>query len=454
MQIFRTSLLILFIVGYLVNFFLKVPFLPEIRAALALMFFCVSFWLLKPLNRKMCLALSALGAFLLLTHDSGLNIWTRAIVENSGLISLLLTVPLLGLILQYAPYEDAITAVAGRYIRSDFGYYAATLTIVNLLGTFLSMAAAPLCYHMTKNIAAKYDWHDAAKAMSRGFGANLLWSPNLIAVAIALQYINLSWYEVAPVGIALSAVVFFLTLGLAKVQMLHKARSASAGSEGEESAEPVPKGQRRLLGVLGLQIVLVLLAVVFLDYAIGKQVFVAVSMVSFFIPLLIAGFSGKIGAFRRGMKNYFRITLPAMANEFMLFTCVGFFGFALGTTDFGNTLMANLLGSFAHYPLMAPFLIIWTVGLLAMVGIHPIITISSLGICLANVKIGLSDSQIAISLMTGYLMYLLTSPFSSMSMIVSSLLGKSVFEVSVKLNLGYAVFISVTITVLLFLLGA
>ena len=116
--------------------------------------------------------------------------------------------------------------------------------------------------------------------------------------------------------------------------------------------------------------------------------------------------------------------------------------------------MANLLGSFAHYPLMAPFLIIWTVGLLAMVGIHPIITISSLGICLANVKIGLSDSQIAISLMTGYLMYLLTSPFSSMSMIVSSLLGKSVFEVSVKLNLGYAVFISVTITVLLFLLGA
>ena len=134
----------------------------------------------------------------------------------------------------------------------------------------------------------------------------------------------------APVGIALSAVVFFLTLGLAKVQMLHKARPASAGSEGEESAEPVPKDQRRLLGVLGLQIVLVLLAVVFLDYAIGKQVFVAVSMVSFFIPLLIAGFSGKIGAFRRGMENYFRITLPAMANEFMLFTCVGFFGFALG----------------------------------------------------------------------------------------------------------------------------
>ena len=445
MQIFRASLLVLFIAGYIVNFFVKTAFLPELRAALSLLFFCSSFWLLKPLNRKMCLLLSAIGAYLLFTHDAGLNAWVRAIIENSGLISLLLTVPLLGLILQYAPYEEAITALAGRYIRSGFGYYATVVTIVNILGTFLSMASVPLCYHMTKNIAANFKVSLTAKALSRGFCANLLWSPNLIAVAVSLQYINLSWYEVAPFGIAMSVVVYLLALGLGRMNM----PSAASFLPATHVENSFPADHRRILFQLGFQIVVVLAAVLFLDYAVGKNILVAVSLAAFFVPLLIAAATRNLHIFRRGMKNYFAFTLPAMANEFMLFTCVGFFGFALGATDFGKALLARLLDLFAPYPDIAPFLIIWTIGLLAMLGIHPIITISSLGICLGNINIGLSNVQVAISLMTGYIMYSLTSPFSSMTMLVSSLLGQNVFDVSVKINLGYALLVSVVITILL-----
>ena len=111
--------------------------------------------------------------------------------------------------------------------------------------------------------------------------------------------------------------------------------------------------------------------------------------------------------------------------------------------------MSKLLGLFAPYPDIAPFLIIWTIGLLAMIGVHPIITISSLGICLANVKIGLTELQVAMSLMAGYMMYLLTSPFSSMTMILSGILDKNVFDVSVRINLGYSLLISLTVTGLL-----
>ena len=84
----------------------------------------------------MCSILVSIGVVLLLSNDAGIQDWVRAIIENSGLISLLLTVPLLGMILSYASYEEAISAVAARYIRSEYGYYAAVVTIVNLLGTF------------------------------------------------------------------------------------------------------------------------------------------------------------------------------------------------------------------------------------------------------------------------------------------------------------------------------
>ena len=165
--------------------------------------------------------------------------------------------------------------------------------------------------------------------------------------------------------------------------------------------------------------------------------------------MLIALVSKKQALFNSGLKHYFITTLPSMANEFMLFGCVGFFGFSLGATDFGKALSAKILGFIAPFPDMAPFLISWTIGLLSMIGIHPIITISSLGVAMANANIGLTGFQTAISFMTGYIMYFLTSPFSSMTMISSSLLSKNVFDVSVRINLGYALLVSVMITFLL-----
>lgn len=448
MNTIRSWVLLLFIAGYLMNFFVKIPFLPEARAALAILFFSCSLFLLKPVNRWMCALLFSGGAGLLLTHEVAAGIWVRAMIENSGLISLLLTVPLLGLILRFGAYEAAITALASRYIRSEFGYYAAVVTIANLLGTFLSMAAVPLCYQMMKNIASNYDASLTAKALARGFCANLLWSPNLIAVAVALQYIRLPWYEVAPVGISLSAVVFLLTLVLERRSLTMSSRAGATGSPDIFSAE-----HRKLLALLGGQIVFVLVVVLALDYAIGKNVLAAVSLTAFCIPGLIAATTGKLDIFRNGVKNYFTCTLPAMANEFMLFSCVGFFGYSLGATDFGRDWLARLLGFIAPYPQIAPFLIIWTIGLLAIVGVHPIITISSLGVCLTKISIGLSDIQLAISLMMGYILYSLISPFSSMAMMLSGLLQKNVFEVSVRINLGYAFLISIVLTLLLHFVG-
>lgn len=448
MNTLRAVLLLLFILGYLVNFFVKIPWLPELRATLALGFFACSVWLIKPLNRLMCLALTLIGAVLLVSHEAAAAAWIRAVIENSGLISLLLTVPLFGLILQYSSYEDAIKALASRHINSSFGYYAAVVTIVNVLGTFLSMAAIPLCYQMIKSIAADYDDTLTARALARGFCANLLWSPNLIAVAVALQYIRLSWYEVAPVGIFLSAVVYLLALGLGRWGLPPVSRSRQFVTPTAFTPE-----HRRRLTLLGVQIVLVLGAVLILDYAIGKNVLVAVSLVAFTVPFLIAVCTGKLTVYRRGMQNYFRIMLPSMADMFMLFTCVGFFGFALGSTEFGRLLLSRLLALYAAFPAIAPFLIIWTIGILAVLGVHPIITISSLGICLSGVNIGLTDVQLAISLMMGYILYSLTSPFSSMTLLLSGLLGKNVFAVSIKINLGYALLISLVVTGLLQFVG-
>ena len=75
---------------------------------------------------------------------------------------------------------------------------------------------------------------------------------------------------------------------------------------------------------------------------------------------------------------------------------------------------------------------------LAIGGIHPIVSISSLAIALVNIDIGLSALQLAISFITGYIMYLTLSPFSSAVMVLAGISGQNVQDVGIKLNWRYA----------------
>jgi len=453
LHLIRIGLLAFYLLGFIVNSFVNIPFLLEIRAVAALIFFGCSFRLLKPLNAKICFSLLCIGLCLLTLRENGFGFWGRAVVENAGIISLILMVPLLGLILRYAPYEEVIGNIATRYIRSEFGYYTTILLVVNLFSTLMSMAAVPFCYQLIRANATKYSKTILAKALSRGFCANMLWCPNFITVAVVLQYLNLSWNELAPTGFFFSLVALALALVIEKFSLTRSDENEVRDAAPQPVETELSQGELKYLYWLGLQILLVLLLVSFLSYSLGKNVFVTVPLVSLLFPLILALLLRKLPMFWDGIEKYLTTTLPGMANEFMLFSAVGFFGFALAGTTLAKSAIDNLLVYFSAYQSIIPLLIIWTVAGLSMIGIHPIITIPSLAICLADTTLGMSNIQLAIPLMTGYIIYLILSPVSSMSMLIAGLLGRSVFDVSVRINLTYSVALSISTVLILKLLA-
>jgi hypothetical protein len=417
---------------------LHLAFLPTVMAVLAGLVFCLSVRELKPLNRNMIILL-LIGSGFFIWFGQGNFDWGHAVIENAGIVTLLLTAPMLGIILYYAPYDTVLLSFANRYIRTNYVFYLMTLCLVAFLCVLMNLATIPFTYQLLAPIAVKYPSVILQRALTRGFILNLFWAPNLICVAVVLKYVHISWQELAGVGLAFSVLAFIGACAVGKYDTPPDAPCRKGQSAAEQLQ--VLDGQsesRGYLFSLFVQVVLLLLSLVALIHYVGKSIYVILAILALGIPLLFAFALGKIDIYRQKLIHYFISTLPGMSNEFMLFISIGFFGYSLAQSPAIIFVQSQLAVLNNFSPSVLVVIIIATITGLSMAGIHPIITISSLAITLGKVDIGLSSVQLAISLLAGYIMYMLLSPFSSMVMILSGLFKQNVYEMGLRLNGRYA----------------
>ena len=442
----KAGIIVLFILSYLVKAFFPMEFFPYFMGILVVLFFCISFGDLKPLNRYLIVVLMICSGFFIWLGPDGFH-WSQAIIENAGFVTLVLTVPMLGTILYFAPYETVLLSFASRFIKTSFVYYVIVMGLVAFLCSLMSLAAVPFIYQLLKPIAGKYPEELLYKALTRGFVINLFWAPNLVSVAIVMQFVHVSWQNLAMVGVGFSVLVFAAACVLGKYEILHYEQSPVFIKNDEDTTDDVvtdPDGNRYMLLLL-VQVGLILTTVVGLTHFAHTSNFVTVGIIALILPLVIAAPLGKTEIYRQRLDYYLFNILPGMGNEFMLFLTIGFFGYALGKLP-AIALLQTQMGIFVQYgaDLLALSIII-VIGAAAMIGVHPIITISLIAIALGKINTGLSDMQLAIALITGYIIYLLLSPISTMVMITSGLSGKNVYKMGLKLNGRYALILTVLI---------
>ncbi|MDF2500372.1 MAG: hypothetical protein K0Q77_1086 [Anaerosporomusa subterranea] len=443
----KSALIALFILSFVLKSFIPLAFLSTFMAILAGLVFCLSVQELKPLTRNMIILLLIGSGFFIWSGPGNFD-WGRAVIENAGIVTLLLTAPMLGAILYYAPYEAALVALSNRYIQTSYMFYVLTLALVASFCSLMSLAAIPFTNQFISSVAAKYPPGILHQALTRGFAINLFWSPNLISVAVVLQYVNISWQELASAGLAFSALTFIAACVVGKYDTPPDKpyRAEQLTSAEQDQAMAGKSDSRRYISSLVIQVVLVLVALAALTRYAGKSIYVIMAIIAAVMPFLFALALGKVVIYRQRLADYFSNTLPGMSNEFMLFLGIGFFGYALAQSPTIAVVQTQLATINDFRPAVLVLMIIATIAGLSMTGIHPIITISSIAIAFGKMDIGLSNVQLAITLITGYIMYLLLSPFSSMVMIMSGLSGQNVYKMGLKLNVRYALVLSLLVT--------
>lgn len=447
----KAGLMVLFILSFLLKPLLQWAFFAQIMAGAALLVFCISIRELKSITRNMIVLLLVSSAALIGTGPGRFD-WAQAVIANSGIAALLLTAPMMGIILYYAPYETIIASLANRYIRTNSQFYALTMILVTLLCPVMNLAAVPFTYQLLAPIAAKYRPVVFYRALILGFCANIFWAPNLGSMAIVLQYVPISWQELAPIGLGFA----ILGVAVAGVEGFHSVPAGPAPDAG--AATRVEPGQSvavdseswRYLMILLIQVALNLAVLSALANYAGLNIYVAVTTVALVMPLLSALVLRKVGIYQQRLKFYLTHTLPGMSSEFVLFLSIGFFGQALAQSP-AVLIVQKTIATLGEYsPPILVLIIMVTIAGMSLTGIHPMITISALTIALGNLDLSLSNVELAIALLAGYILYLCLSPFSSLVMIMASLSRQDVYSMGLRLNARYAVYLSMLVTVVFY----
>jgi hypothetical protein len=418
----------------------------------ALSVILINFTGIRPATRLISLALIGVGSYLLLSVQATPADWGKAATHNASLLSLVLTVPLLSSILAFEPYPQYLGRITAGLMTSPFRFYAVAATMVTFLSCLLNLASLHFVYQLLRGTAEKCPANLFPRALARGFTPNIMWSPSFISVALAIQYAGISWFTVAPVGIALALAGFGCVL---LIGWFEYGNLPDFTPEQTEAANKLIDKHTAKVGLLKLlcQTSLLISMIILLEYATKKSALILVPLISFAGPVFLAAIYGKTKTYSRQFHQYFGEKLSQMHNETLLFSAIGFFGYALAHSDFPAQipLLVN------HFGLDTPFklilLIVTAIGLLSLLGIHPMITIAAIAVSLPPGSIPLSGRELAGAFLAGYVLYSLCSPFSAINLIMSSLTTLSPLVVGLKQNFRFAlVYMIVSIaTILLFI---
>ena len=321
--------------------------------------------------------------------------------------------------------------------------------MVTFLSCLLNLASLHFVHQLLRSTADKCPASLFPRALARGFTPNVMWSPSFISVALAIQYAGISWFTVAPVGIALALTGFGCVLFIG---WLEYGKLPDFEPDQMDAIEKLIDKQTAKIGLFKLlcQTGLLISMIIILEYTTKKSALILVPLISFTGPVVLAAIYGKTKTYLQQFHGYFGEKLSQMHNETLLFSAIGFFGYALTHSD----LPAQIPLLVNHFGLDTPFklvlLIVAAIGLLSLLGIHPMITIAAISVSLPPGSIPLSGRELAGAFLAGYVLYSLCSPFSAINLIMSSLTKFNPLVVGLKQNFSFAlVYMTLSIAIIL-----
>lgn len=430
-----------YIVLYLLNTLYPQKMLLMIMVCTVLVLLIIDMPYLRNYNKYASLILFILGAGLLIYDGDGVGGWIKALTQNSGVISLLLALPLLGIILKYKDLSINNLYINSAYIKSNFRFYTFTNILSNVLSALLNLAGMTITYDILSKEVKRYPKEIFYKAITRGFGTNVMWSPNFVSLAVVLQYTELPWYRIAPIGFIICIMGNALGVVMAKVHCIVKKDVAATLYMPVEEGDININGEEsyRTFGLMALLI----LVIFSLERISGKTILFVLPIVCFISPIIAAAIVKKIEIFGFVFDGYMKNCKEKINEEMILFTSVGFFGYALGNSGVISYMSPVLSRLNNGNSLVVMLFCMFSIGLLSIVGIHPIISISSMMSIFSKYQLPLSQIQLAISLLTGYFFYALLSPFSNMILVLASISQENPLDVGIKLNLLYSLLFAV-----------
>jgi DcuC family C4-dicarboxylate transporter len=445
----RRVIILSFAVLYLTNSFLKSSYISILCSFLLAYIVISALPELPKANLLVSMGIFILGSILLIYQGASSNLWLAALSNNSGLVTLFIAVPLFGLPFFFENYQDDLKALAVKYMTNVWVFCLLVAAVSHLLGVLLSIGAIALIYELFKNNARLYRAEKPfLAAIYQGYIATGFWSPAWASMIVVTENLHLEWLELIPLGLVFALGSIALSLFILKLTLKRSGESYPNLKPDYGAAVNL----RRIYTLLGLLLGLIV-TIIFFDHYTTWQILVIIPVVALLYPIFSALIMGKFPQLKIGFINYYDKTLLRIKNEVVLFTAAGFLGKSLELSGIARVIPQLLPPWLIKYPFLLLLFLMSIMVAASLCGIHPVVSGSALVGTINPGTIGLSVVTFAFTILSGWSVSILLSPFSATSLITSGLTGIPSWDISLRINgpfgLILLIMLALTLTLLL-----
>lgn len=426
----KRNTIILFAILHLANYFINIAFLFYICCGLLVYIFVFAMGVLPKVTRRISLALLLLGICLMIWKRMPFEAWLLCIDKNGNLVTLFILVPMMFLPFSYNDYQKELKHVAQAYMQSLLPFCMLTFSVVHIFGVVISVGAVNLVFELFKNNAKLYDAEKTFMAsLLRGYCSSGFWSPAWASILVVTTQLKIPWIQFIPWGIGF----FLISLALDTIAVWFKMRRNPDKYPRLETREQVVVDWKQIFILIGLATALISIIAV-ISKITPWDLMVIIPLVAIVFPIVVALIQNKMPNYKLGMKEYYDKSVLKVISQVALFTAAGFLSKALEFSGVGAMIPQLLPTWMSQYPVILIGSIMLLMIVPSLVGLHPVAIGTALVATIVPASIGLTDMAFALTIIVGWALAILISPFSATSLIAGGLLNSSPWDISLGLN--------------------
>ncbi|SIS40337.1 hypothetical protein [Neptunomonas antarctica] len=328
-------------------------------------------------------------------------LWLKALSANQALVTMLAAVSFLRLIAASQMSDD-------RFEPQGANAFWKTLLGVHIFGAVINLSAMMI---MAERLNQKQPLSlTQAVTLSRGFGTAALWSPFFAAMGVALTNApGAHLFVLALAGLPIAAVALWI---------------AGTDISKEDDIDQF-KGYPLDLSALWMPSLLAV-SIMACHFLLPRvPVLTLIALLSILLPLVILIFKrSSVGV--SGYKHHIINVIPNIGSELLLFLAAGVLAVGIGSV----MISANITLGFSDFGAwQASGLLIISV-ILAIAGVHPVITIATAGGLLATIDV--APDLLAMTFLMCWSGGVIASPLSGMHLTLSGRFNISNFKLFMR----------------------
>jgi len=372
-----------------------------------------------------------IGHLIVLYYNPGMAVWQESMTKGIGMPLLFVVIPMISFPIRYGPYLKAIEQYAASGSQKP-GLLFLLLAMMHLaMSIVLSIGSVSTLQKLIGSI--RLPGYFLSLLYTAGYASYMVFSPfdailNMVLILSSVTYMHYFTGSVLMV-ITIISVVFLLICFDKK--LIHEM------TERLSHVEESKGGSRHILGLFGHIAAMIFLTFISELYLPFSSPLYGISLVIFTYSLF---WSVKIGIFRELKED-----LQVYSRNFLAFK--GFLPFLISASFLGSLisvtpLKQSLSGLFLNLNLLPPYVMIFLLILITMImavcGIHMLITITVLAATISPVSSGLSPPAFALLLLSCWFIAMSMTPFSPFVVVVADVLNEKPHVVAFRYNLRFS----------------